>query len=151
MIWTKLRRLKLRKRISSFGIQLGKMGFLGGNLQDEMRPNAACCLYPNVVIRKQVPHIPHLADEHANPINGYKDIVNGEWSRMSIALSKDRMSVMVVMMWGHIIMGSVVGVVNRWNEGEEPCGDSECTIPEDVGSGYLLVAGKRVVWAIGNG
>ena len=114
-------------------------------MQDEMRPNAACRLHPSAVIGKQMPHISYLANKHDYPVNGGKDIVDGEWSRIGIALSKDRMSVVVVMMWGHIIMGSVVGVVNRRNEGEEPCDDSESTIPEDIGSGYLLVTGKRVV------
>lgn len=42
-------------------------------------------------------------------------------------------------------MGSVVRVVDCWNEGEEPCDDGENTIPKDVGSCYLLVTGKRVV------
>lgn len=67
--------------------------------EDEMRPNTACCLHPNVVARKQMQHISYLAKEHGNPINRYKDMVDGEWSRMSMALSKGSMSVMVVMMW----------------------------------------------------
>lgn len=62
--------------------------------EHEMRPNAACCLHPNRIICKQVPHISKLANKHGNPIDGYKDIVNGEWSRMSIALSENSMVVM---------------------------------------------------------
>lgn len=72
-------------------------------------------------------------------------MVNGKWSYMSIALSKDCMSVMVVVTWCHVIMGGVVGVVDCWNKREKPCGKGEDTVPEDVGSGNLLMAGKRVV------
>jgi len=56
------------------------------------------------------------------------------------------MPVTVVMMWYHIIMGSVVGVVNCWNEGEEPCGDSEYIWCQKMLAGAI----PQVVWMTGN-
>lgn len=42
-------------------------------------------------------------------------------------------------------MGSVNGIVNAWDKGEKPCRNGENAVPEDIGSGYLLMTGKRVV------
>jgi len=77
-------------------------------------------------------------------------MVDGKWSRVSIALSKGRVPMMIVMMWCDMVMRSMVGVVDCWNTREEPCSDGEDAVPEDVGSGYLLMTGKWVVWGVRN-
>lgn len=83
--------------------------------QDEMRSNTASCLHPNLIIRKQMPDISQLTNEHPNPVNADKDMVDTKRSWVGIRLSKRRMSMVVVTVWLGSIMGDIVGIVN--------CGD----------------------------
>lgn len=83
--------------------------------EDEMWPNAACRPDPNLIVRKQMPDITHLADKHPNPINRHKDMVNRKWGWVSIALPKGGMPMVVVVVRRGIVVGRVIGVVN--------CGD----------------------------
>lgn len=113
--------------------------------QDEMWPNTARSFYPAVVARKQMPYISDLTNKHSNPIDTHKGMINGEWRWVSMALPKRGMPVMVMMMRGCSINGSMVGVVYGRNEGNKPGRDREDAVPENVGPGYLASASKGVI------
>lgn len=78
-------------------------------LQDKMRAHAACSSDPDFIIDEQMPSVTQLANNHYNPINSHKDMVNSEWGRMKVTLAKDRVAWIPVMV--PFVMGSMIGIV----------------------------------------
>jgi len=52
--------------------------------QDEVRSNTGSGLSEILSIRKQVPDVTSLVKPQVNPEDGHKDVVDGEWSWMSV-------------------------------------------------------------------
>jgi len=109
-----------------------------------MRTHAARRRDPDLIVDKQVPNVTQLANNHCDPIDSHKEIVHSERGWMGIALPKNSAARMKVTMvpW---VVGDMIGIVECWNDAEQPCGESQDAVPEDVCSRHFPPAGKWVI------
>jgi len=73
-------------------------------------------------------------------------MVNCEWCWMVIALAKCSAAMAPVMVITFPrVMRDVIGIVECWNNAEQPCGKGENAVPENIGPGYFSPPGKWIV------